>query len=173
MKYLILIIALVSCATYNEPYKGNVSIDRVFDTAKSKSQMYDSSLSFFAKYMNDSNSAIKMRERESGRIVVKIMDTCDLTMTKPKAKSNNFGKQKTKNKTVNINMGYIVDIQAKNNKAKMTIEMDKQYNMLMLNGQMRPFNILTTDSQQGNINKCLNRLAEYIIKNVTKKTKDW
>lgn len=109
---LMLTTGLLGCATYT-PYQGKTIVEEVVKTDKKKNRAFDDSLSFFAKYMNDSNSAVKMKEREGGHLVVKITYPCSI--------ENAFGQM------VDSNLDYVVDIQFKDKKAKLKLELNKGY----------------------------------------------
>lgn len=48
----------------------------VIKTNQPKSVAFAKSLSFLSKYINDSNSAIKMRDQKLGRIIAKVSIPC-------------------------------------------------------------------------------------------------
>tara|TARA_Y100000780_G_scaffold214108_1_gene215518 strand:- start:46214 stop:46747 length:534 start_codon:yes stop_codon:yes gene_type:complete len=156
----LVIIGTTSCSVINtKPYEGNTKKTTIFETSKSKEKAFDDSLSFFAKYMNDSNSAIKVKEREGGRIVVKIMKECRLL--------------NALNKEYPMNISYVADLSLKDNKAKLALELYPFIRIQNLNGAMVDAPIHTKDKQQDRVDACLDGLTKEIQEGVRKKAENW
>ncbi len=110
-KYLILFLLLTisSCAISYPVYQGKTVLDEVVTTDKKKDNAFDDSLAFFAKYMNDSNSSVKMKDKDSGRLIAKISHPCTF--------ENAFGQKDESN------LNYVAEVQFKDKRAKLKLEL--------------------------------------------------
>ena len=160
MKIILASILLLSAGCATKPFVGNTQKEEVIKTGKSKSTGYDDSLVFFAKYMNDSNSAIKVKERESGQLVVKLSHPCEVTLP-----LGNKG---------SLRLSYIADVRFKNDKAKFKLDVDPSYDYggsgYVAAGRAR---LPASKDQQGNLNKCLSDLHKEITEGIKAKKEAW
>jgi len=154
------LLLATGCAGMGKIFVGKTSKEEVIQTGKSKKSAYDDSLVFFAKYMNDSNSAIKVKERASGQLVVKISQSCNVTLP--------LGYKRM------MPLSYIADVKIKDKKAKLKLDVDPSYayagSAYSSAGRAR---LPASSDQQANIDVCLDSLHREITEGIKKNSKDW
>ena len=108
--------------------------------------------------MNDSNSAVKVKERISGQLVVKIGYSCEVTLP--------LGNK------AHMILSYVADVKFKDKKAKLKLNVDPSYSYSSGYGSGRVRIPASTD-QQENIDKCLKNLEDEITAGIKAKRESW
>lgn len=160
MRLMIIIFVLASCAKF-VPYNGPKSKEEIIQTGKSKNAAYDDSLAFLAKYVRNSNDAIKVKEKDTGRIVAKITYSCKL-MT-------------VLNDPFDADVGFDVDLSFKDKRVKSLITLTGYMDgMDPATATMKSYPIYQSEKQPEQIQACLDELMASISKGISlKRDSDW
>ncbi|MBY0316332.1 MAG: DUF4468 domain-containing protein [Bdellovibrionales bacterium] len=162
MKKLVLLLTLSGCAAMSLKAVDQKDLihSYVIENKKSKSENYQSALVFFSKNLVDSNQAIKMQDKESGRIITRMIHVCD-DLLRPDVVNITTGKIPTE-------IQYNIETLVKDKKVKLNLEMTG-VNAQTLGGNMqRP--IAQAKGQEQAIKKCSDKLKNFILEGLAKDT---
>ncbi len=157
MKIIFLInLLFVSCATLKEESKENRTYVKIFETKNNKNDNFNNTNTFLAKSLNNSNFAIKLSDKDSGKIIAKIKYPCK-GLKRPDV-------------VVKINetlVDYTVDISFKDKKIKIETIMEGFTKELGLGyGNMSMF-IAQDEGQDVVVRKCNQSLVEDIKQGIS------
>lgn len=165
MKYLCLFATLmvISCGsmTLKPLEKKYLKNDWVIKNNTSKKQAYERSLVFISKYITDSNSAIKVKDKELGRIMAKVIIPCV-----------GFKRPDIINTLKSTDIAYNIDLSFKKGRSKIEIENLGFTKQIYGYPSMKVF-VAQAEGQKEAVAKCMTEIKDIFKKAIIEKSKEW
>lgn len=149
MAFTTSLIFLASCATHIPMSPEEVTKTYIIETNQKKNMAYSKMITFLGKSINNSNYAIKVQDKDLGKIVAKIKSNCP-------------------DKGNDINVNFNIDLAFKDNKAKFEIYFTGVDNPLNPNDIIQ----ISIEGKEY-AHRCINELNNQLTMAVNKKEKDW
>jgi hypothetical protein len=166
MKYLIIMTVLLSsCAgmMLKELDTKSRKTSVIKPTKLSKNQAFDSTLSFLAKRIGNSNHAIRLKDKKTGKIIAKIGYDC-VGLKRPDVITN----------ISSTFVDYVVEISIKNKKIRIQLLMEGFQRTIGIQGNTNYF-IAQDKGQESSVKKCSNDLISMIMAGLSSESQsnDW
>lgn len=158
MKHLLLtsLFILSSCASaLKKDEATNIFIEK---TSLSKSQAFNQVLGYLAKTLNDSNEAIKLKDKEAGKIIAKIgVDCNDLRAFADVTSYVAY---------------YTLEVDVKDKKLRLNI-VGESYSQFNINGSIITANSPMHSGHKDGQKVCAKEIKNKLISSITKRSSEW